>query len=184
MLLSHKHRFVYVRIPRTASSSMVEALTRGVADIEQIHQLPTPISALHGYDDYQAFAFIRDPWRRALSLYAYFVRRRRLPTPQGFVEFLANPPEDAQWIVGRQLMDQQVDYISGNRHVEIGRFERLEDDFRAICARLGLGDLELRHRNSAAQLSMKEYYNDTALALVSQLFPTDIATLGYPEPTI
>ena len=182
MLISHKHRFVFVHIPRTAGSSITEAFTRGVSDIVQIHGIHSPISVLNGYHNYRVVVFVRNPWQRALSLYAYHVRRRRRPTPQGFIEFLTNPPKDAEWIIGQQLMRQQVEYFAGDRHVELGQFEWLEEDFKAICDKLGLGDLDLQHRNSAAQLSMSEYYNDTALALVAKLFPMDIMAAGGIEP--
>jgi hypothetical protein len=179
MLISHQHKFVFVHIPRTAGSSITEALTRGVLDIVPIHGTHSPISCLNGYCDYRVIAFVRNPWQRALSLYAYHVRRRRRPNPYEFFEFLSNPPKAADWIIGQQLMRQQVDYLDGNRRVRLGRFEDLEEDFKTICSQLVLGNLELRHRNSAARLSVGEYYNNMTLPLVGKLFYRDIAELGY-----
>jgi hypothetical protein len=184
MLISHKLRFIFIHIPRTGGTSIENALGRAVDDAQQIIRSHATISELKTHPKYQAFAWVRDPWDRALSVYAYYVRRKFQavrsewqPSQKEFFEFLKSPPLDIRW-----AMRQQTAYITG-RHVEIGRFENLEHDFREMCRLIGLPlDIELRHLNGTDSLALSGYYDKWAIWRVRELFPQDVEQLGYSTP--
>lgn len=179
MLISHKRRFIFVHIPKTGGQSIENALCRSVDDIQQMLSSHATISELKAWEcpKYQVFAWVRDPWDRMLSIYAYYVRRKRQPTRAEFMEFLAHPPADAQW-----MMREQVDYITGRR-VEVGRFETIERDFKEMCRLIGLpDDTELWHLNSTDSTSLRDYYDKWAVWRVRELFPRDVEQFGYITP--
>jgi hypothetical protein len=81
----HRYKYVYIRSPKSASTSIVNVLgecdnkrTRGYnsSSCMALH-FYWPKSTLqmenlqHMWKDYFVFGFVRNPWRRAYSLYKY-----------------------------------------------------------------------------------------------------------------
>ena len=61
----------------------------------------------------------------------------------------------------------------------IGRYESLETDFEQICARIGLGRIELPHLNKSTNKNYKDYYNERTKRIVEEWSKRDIETFGY-----
>ena len=82
MFVNHEYRFIYVRSPKSASTSIVDVLGEcgnartaghakpscmkhsweGAMTVEQIEKV---------WKEYFVFGFVRNPWKRAYSLYKY-----------------------------------------------------------------------------------------------------------------
>lgn len=87
MLISHKHKFITIDIPKTGSRSLRESLLpldvidqHGEADLEaEFYQHDSAIRVKKqfaknnwNWDDYFKFTVVRNPWGRYLSFFKYF----------------------------------------------------------------------------------------------------------------
>ena len=133
------------------------------------------------------FAFVRNPWDLQVSSYHHLRRERpHLVGDRDFEAFLRyklDPQRPYQYHIDTSI-DLQTDYLidlHGNLLVDfIGRFERLEDDFREICRRIGIPSPELAHKRQATdRKDYRSYYTPDTAALVAEHFRPDIDRLNY-----
>lgn len=134
------------------------------------------------------FAFVRNPWDLQVSSYHHLKRERphlvaHVRDFADFIRWKLDPDRLYQYHVDTSI-ERQTDYLkdlSGNLTVDfIGRYERLQQDFDAVCARLRLGSRRLPYKRRAEDRDdYRTYYNDVTAALVAAHFKTDIETLGY-----
>lgn len=69
--------------------------------------------------------------------------------------------------------------IDGNKLVDyVGRFENLDDDFRAVCQRINL-DITLPKLNVSNNRPYQTFYTDESKTLVSELWNKDIGLFKY-----
>ncbi len=90
-MISHKHKFIFIQIPKTAGTSIAKALEpHTVAPLEEINDIDlTPIKNtttykkgalinrmlfenIKKYPDYRKFTFVRNPWDRLVSAWLQF----------------------------------------------------------------------------------------------------------------
>ncbi len=86
MLVSHKAKFVFVHVQKTAGLSFESVLFRHFPDIERWHgrhghaRDAVADIGIEQWRDYYSFAFVRNPWERLVSWYAMIdSRRQKLP---------------------------------------------------------------------------------------------------------
>ena len=133
------------------------------------------------------FAFVRNPWDLQVSSYHHLRRERpHLVGDRNFEAFLRyklDPQRPYQYHIDTAI-ELQTDYLvdlHGNLLVDfIGRFERLEDDFGAICQRVGIRQPELaRKRQAVDRKDYRSYYTPETATLVAERFQPDIDRLNY-----
>lgn len=147
------------------------------------------------------FSFVRNPWERIVSEYRY----RNYFQHRSFRDFLQNRLPRPGWTDKYRHVMPQYDMLHdarGNLLVDfVGRFETLQQDFDQVCARLGVNDSRLPHRNSSDKKSRNlkravrnwlyfngenskenfaDFYDAETTAIVGQLYRRDIETFGYP----
>jgi len=61
----------------------------------------------------------------------------------------------------------------------VGRFERLLEDFKKVCQRLELGDIELPRTNATVHDHYSRYYNNETKKIVADHYAKDIDFFGY-----
>ncbi len=104
------------------------------------------------FDDYFKFAFVRNPWGRAVSLYKHFNFHRVISFTSFLKKELPNLERERYYFV-----KPQVEYIydsEGNQLVDfVGRFENLQEDFEKIRNKITplLGDLEYINKSKRKQ---------------------------------
>ena len=171
-ILSHKHRYLWICVPKVASRSLVATL-RAVdpgAELIRDTSLDRVLAARPEAREYFRFAFLRHPVDRARSFHAdkhtlaardrdayrwfiepwYGVRAgmgfdafcRWLETPFGSDAFA-----DRHWL----SQHRQIRDADGRLPDFLGRYERLDADWRTLCDRLGLPFLVLPRLNSAPE---------------------------------
>ena len=227
MIVSHRHRFIFLKTEKTAGTSLEGALaafcgrrdiiTGGRLDNNAEHarrksrnnrlgighyaRLPAVIRhilpSLNGYyghiparrvramvgeevwRSYFKFAVERNPWDRQVS--NYFHRRKGKGSPADFDRYLSLP--------SRLLHHVHVDNwgiytIDGAIAVDaILRYESLEEEVAAICARLGIaGPIKLpaaRGGYRPSDSGYRGFYSDRTRALVGQWYRKEIEAFGY-----
>lgn len=219
MLLSHRHRYLFVHIAKTGGTSVRAVLARRrwldpwywpgflcrrvsrlcrhrVASMMPRHApaivaqeiLPPDLFA-----ELYKFAFVRNPWDRLVSSYAHFQRERQDVLSQyhidgfePFVHWMLHAPIDhvPRAALVRALRRSQFEYLvdwQGTLLVDfVGRFERLEEDFRSVTQRLRLEQLHLPHkRRSAARGDYRAMYSDALAEEVGRAYAADVSAFGY-----
>jgi hypothetical protein len=132
------------------------------------------------YDGAFKFAFVRNPWDRLVSRYNYLLRNESHHRCH-FVKGLKGFEAYLEWEIRRGKMFQQnyVTDAGGGVIVDfIGYFERLNEDFARVCARIGV-QAELPHANSTNHSDYRTYYTPATRERVAQIFRRDIELFGY-----
>lgn len=238
MIISHSHRFVFIHVHKTAgesvSAALAPTLTRDDLLIEGDprtiirRKLATRYRAAHGLDKHSpasnvrdflgprtwdslySFAVVREPIRRAVSLYTYLVmirerlmgsRLRRVwyRTPLGrpsdpslwlgmralnattnFSEFIHHP--DALADPGFQAQSRMIHDAHGNSLVtRVLKLESLVDDFRAAQHDIGITPpVELPRRNGSAPLAPRITVTEDDAVHLRTQFASDYDAFDYP----
>jgi len=137
---------------------------------------------------YFSFSFVRNPWARMVSVYnnidGNLVRESRQEGLEleglSFNEFVVKTKD----LIHPHLRPQ-CDFICGNDgELQIdflGRFERLEEDFAEICARLS-AQVNLPWHNQATDKSESDYrayYCAQTKEIIESRYRRDIDLFGY-----
>lgn len=169
MIIIHDLRLIYIRVPKTASTSFVSALDELKPEhVGAVHEnakaLPGLLKKRPELQRYRRAGFIRHPYQWARSAYNHWHRNHdmfRVKPPQtlkGFVRML--PATPAEW-----LRDEH-----GTPLCEAWRTE----DMPEIMAGLGL---ELHHKN----IKFSEPYDpdEEMRGVIRERFADDFAIGGY-----
>jgi hypothetical protein len=205
VIVSHRHRFVFLAVPRTGSQSVRLALRPHLDpdDWEQAawitdRRLPVPALASigHGHIDaaharasldpamwrsYFKFAFVRNPWDRFIS--AAFARNARRPlflsNPAGYLKLLLRSPRVREDPLFRPQQSFLADDTGAPAIDFIGRFETFQRDFDFVCARLGLAPAPLSRVHASMHDPSAQYYDDELKGQVDEFYEEDIRRFGY-----
>ena len=138
------------------------------------------------FNAYYKFAFVRNPWDRIVSQFAYIQQRPDLMDFLGMTsdtEFkayleLIRRKEHVQWMPQvRFLLDQDGSMLVDH----IGRLETFNEDCVKIFDALGVYTDRLPgHVNRSTRKPFSSYYSDCeSIDMVAKLFAEDINFLGY-----
>lgn len=205
-VISHEHRCIFVHIPRCGGTSIEAVIWPGERRVEDLwmgfiseyhnkyqtgglqHLLASQIREEAGdavFDAYFKFAFVRNPWEKAVSQYVYMKRRPDLRAFIGMdedAEFktyleLIRKRDHVQWkpqwmFVFDEDGTQLVDYV--------GRFERFASDAAQVFSRLGF-PAQLPHENASLRLPLATYYDVESVGMLADIYRRDIDIFGYSE---
>ena len=182
MLISHKHKFITIDIPKTGTTSINRAMRQFIGENDISVSMSQKIGMRHArYEkciakfpsskNYFSFAFARNPWDRMLSFY-FFKRNKarvsKIDKNISFKDFLELP------------ILNQYSYIKGfSRNSFVGRFENLQADFDYICDQIKMPRIELPHKNKSKHKHYTEYYDDETREIVTKKYAKDIEYFGY-----
>ena len=195
-MYSNHYRFIYVRVPKAASTSITNLLmpltgyqvTRiKWAELARLQQNKPREALWHHaplYEYYRAlgaearswfaFTFVRNPWTRLVSAYFYY---RQLQARGA--DTLAFKP----WCLMHRVLRYQ--YNNCHWHTQpvlydfVGRVETLQTDFDCLCDRIGLARATLPHYNAFCHSDYRQYYDDETRALVARKYARDIDLFNY-----
>ena len=204
-IVSRRYRFVWIGNPKVASRSLIAALRSAAADAELIRgrSLDEVLEERPEARDYVRFAFVRHPAWRAYSFYAdkhalaltdrdacrWFIEPyyglstgmsfgalcRWLMTPCGSDLFA-----DRHWL----SQSRQLRGADGRLPDFLGRYERLDADWRIITERLRLPfrtlpRLNVRPDARPGCAGSARPVDDAALALLRGRYADDFELGGY-----
>jgi hypothetical protein len=208
MLISHRRRFIFVHVPKTAGQSVAAAF-RPYADHPEEYLVNRLLGSLafplnrclpckyrkfrkHAtarqlrrqlparvYDRYFKFAFVRNPWDRWVSLY-HFMREH--PTHHRHKQALRLTFDEFLEILAPKHKRRQTRFLTdgqGKLIVDyVGRFETLQADFARISSLLNVAP-SLAHIHKTNHRDYRSYYNSRTIDLVAQISRDDIELFGY-----
>lgn len=207
MLISYRHRFIFVHVPRTGGSSVrraLEAYADGPGSNSQTHvaggsrnALPPSMADLSAEGHVAAavirealppevfsrsfkFAFVRNTWDRLVSRYCFITQTPQHPAHRTFLSF--NGFDDWITMATSDTGKPQKDLLAdggGNLLVDfVGRFEKIGTHFRLICERIGV-PAALPHRKASDRRDYRTYYTDHTAAMVAGAFGEEIEFFGF-----
>jgi len=192
-LISHKHKYIFIHIPRTGGTSVEFALL-DYENVDYNLNDEVPLRTLSKdnkhkfglrrgskqhlplieYPDeqrqtYYCFTFVRNPWDLLLSEYYYSHDYRQTQ----FKDFLLSPKHTSKYhlMPQHEFINDDIDYI--------GRFENLQIDFNEVCDKIGIPRQQLSHSNKTVHKHYAEYYNDETRDIVAKKYAKDIEIFGY-----
>ena len=177
-MISHKHKFIYARAAKTASSTITGYLEEHVDDMskakgwtDNVHHIPLwyykeniPIEE---FESYFKFTFVRNPWDRLVSAYQY---SKRFGNTTDFKEWVVNIDPNHKY-------GPQYDFVKGSDF--IGKFENLQEDFNIVCDKIGIPQQQLPHKNATKHKHYTEYYDDETRQIVAEKYAKDIEYFNY-----
>lgn len=203
MIVSHRYRFVFFALPRTASHAIRTALQPHLdeQDWQQqalTAQLRLPVPALarigHGHislrqarkhlppavwRDYFKFAIVRNPYDRFISACAFLYRGN--PVYRGNEGYFRNDALTS--LADHMLIRPQTDLLvdpTGRLGMDyVGRYETLDDSFREVCNSTGLPELTLAQVNASEHAPYRTCYDESLLRAVTDLYRRDFDLLDY-----
>jgi len=215
MLVSYDPPFMFVHIDKAAGSNIQHALrpfmkVKGRSKLRRLLRLFGPVTRLGGfyrqlefsehataakvqrslppevYAGLFKFAFVRNPWDRLVSRYAYLLRKTEHAHSRE-VNRLGNFDAYLRWELARAgrggAMRHQADYVlgpAGDLIVDrIGYFERLEQDFADICRRIGVPASLPPPKTHAVRKDYRSFYSEETRELVARAYARDISLFSY-----
>ena len=206
MIISIKHRFIFVAIPKTATHAFRVALRPHLdaRDWEQCGLFETktfPVEALaqigHGHitcqqvrpflvpESWEAFfrfCTVRNPYDRFVS-YCYFMNRengRMEKDPLGTMKHIIEDAEDAKQVLFRPQSEFVTDE-EGRLMVDyVGKFEALQHHFNRICHRVRLPHIQLQRVNVSDSAPRRLCYDQELKEMVQTVYRQDFALFDYP----
>lgn len=179
-------RFVYIHINKTGGSSIEKALSLA-------HEHKTAIEKKgelgeNRWDKKFVFSFVRNPWDKVVSHYHFRVMTNQTGLGKNPLDFntwvgLAYGDKDTRYYDHPKMFMPQLDWLAdnnGNMLVEyVGRFERLDEDFRNICTKINVSNCSLPHMKQSKRSGYKEYYNNQSRKTIACWFQKDIEYFKY-----
>ena len=202
MIISHKYKFIFVKTPKTAGTSVEIALAHhcGKEDVIAFN----PLFASQGliaqnfegfqehnnakkikekisseiWNNYFKFAFERNPFDKMVSMYCWRVGGDAFKgTFKDFCIDCKNNPENFPPGFRVYGIDNQiaVDFV--------GRYETLNKDFQYVCKKLNIpceGDLpKIRNKSRKTKKHYSEYYDDECKRIVEEHYSKELSNFKY-----
>jgi hypothetical protein len=204
MIISFRHKFIFVAIPKTGTHAVRQALRAHLSfeDIEQVglfvdKRFPMPELAKleHGhlslrqlrphlpaeqFDSFFKFAFVRNPFDRFVSFCAFITRVEKQfeANPHKVMHFfIQNPP----W--HRILFQPQHSFVTDSDGKlladHVGRVEEMQQSYDEIAKRIGIETTELEKVNASERRDYRSYYTPALVDGVARLYARDLELFDY-----
>lgn len=197
-MISHKHKCIFIHIPRTGGSSIEQALVGKEwwkVKKETKHLLASQAKKIYSkyWKDYFKFSFVRHPYSRTTSMAKYgkfffgeqinkeiedrhidhyrktFGEPILIEHDHRFYSRLdLEKSSHQQNCVYQNIIDEDIDYI--------GFFENLETNFKEICNALGLKNVQLPE---ASKSNKKMLLSESARLVIDRIYEKDFSKYKY-----
>jgi hypothetical protein len=208
MLISNKHKFIFIHVPKNAGTSIHNALSdysnfacryqsapgmyyvkkvtgnNAMLSIFDTHIDTARAKKVIGkkWDEYTSFAVVRNPYDRAVSRFFYFKGRPDLYESDRY-ENTGSFREHIMEMNEHTWNDLQSFYLEADGRIgvtDILRFEQLEDDWAALMRKIGLEDIFLAFKNrSERDTDFMKYYDTETIRKVNDIYRKDFELFGY-----
>ncbi len=174
-----KYDATYFRVPKVASTSILISL-RNFDNIEKTEE--------YKRDSFK-FAFVRNPFDRLVSCFRHVIQKGSLQNLQDHPRLARNMSFGSFVDVISEIPIDQMDIHFRPQHTFIpeepdflGKFETLDEDYKDLCAKIGIQDNEnLIKKNSTGKIKLKDYYTAEIIEKVARIYKQDFYRYGYRE---
>ena len=202
-MISFKHKFIFIHIPKTAGTSIVKSLSLYSEDIINSNGNIKPSLELirlareknirinnykhFTYDQYKkilgdrikdffVFSTIRTPYERIPSVYYY-----SNITGVSLTGFIGAIQNGVHIIPSIGIQQNMIDTFIGDvENIFLLRFENLNEDWKNLLDRLNLPYLSLDYLNIGRRIDYNNLYRDSRLLVViNKVFGEEIEKYGY-----
>jgi hypothetical protein len=198
-MISLQKRFLFVHIPKTAGNSIQSVLREYSEDeivalraeqdgIERFglrnpkfkirkHSTLAEYRAALGkvqFDSLYKFTCVRNPWDRMVSYYFTPTQNVKEWDRKEFKKFVRKALSAADYL---RLEEGETDPFGNVDYLM--RFENLAEDFRAVCATLGIPPVPIPLYNRSSREHYSKYYDDKLREFVRKRFALEIERFGY-----
>jgi len=192
MILDHNNKFIYIAVPKTASTTVHVAWG---------HPLDPPPPEYHmklhecleknlGCEEYFKFCFVRNPYDRFVSTWFNLVDPKAghawakplLEEYHTFDNFCKNfaTSEWQSWIHFRPQLDYcLVDDV--NRMDFVGHQENFDIDFSEACRLIGVPRPATGRYRFSEHAHFKEYYDDDMKDIIYRFYQKDFEAFEYDK---
>ena len=202
LIVSHRHKFIFLAVPRTATHAVRAALAPALGEEDWQQEAlrgaaRSPLPALarigHGHVSaseaethlpadvwrrYFKFAFVRDPYDRFVSICA-MLNNRGGPWAGRETAFMKRALATPRFRA-RVLVRPQSRLLMAQTGVDfVGRFEALQRSFDEVCRRVGVAPAPLPQVNETSHRPYHTYYDDALVEAVTRFYHDDFAAFGY-----
>ncbi|NQT40785.1 MAG: sulfotransferase family 2 domain-containing protein [Planctomycetes bacterium] len=201
----NRKKAVFIWIPKTAGASFYSCLNAPklwVSPHRVKYRFANNGTVTFGHMDYSElvgkrfvsrqfdesaykFAFARNPYGRAVSLYFYLRKHRLLPSDESFLAFCQRLNEQGCEPIGlynRSGLSQcnpQTRWTENIKMDFIGRFESIEEDSDKVFRTLGLQNVHLPWINKTDHAGYEEYYCRQSKGMIEEFYAEDFRNFGY-----
>lgn len=185
-MVSHKHKFIYTRTSKVASTSVLEAMgdVFDIVQFDEWDQDPRHVPLwvikkyipIDTYDNYFKWSFVRNPYARAVSMWKYHMKwalRTNNHMHDTFIKYMRNIADVSDRVKDLNLYDftEGCDYI--------GKIESIEADLQYICSVIGIKPRKLKRRNRTQHADYSTYYCPETLDIIQSVYEKDIKQFNY-----
>lgn len=189
-----RNKFIFIHVPKVAGTSISWELIGKEGGRKHlpwhVYKTANPVF----FDIAFKFAFVRNPWDRALSAYRYLCRggngssdlslSRKVSQYESFSDFVVEGLGQGVYRNHLLFLPQSefvVDEEGGVAVDFLGRYENLDSDVRDLFSKLGSKKSGIGKKNHGM---MKEdyrafYEKSEAINIVGELYKQDVNVFGY-----
>ena len=202
MLISHKHKFITIDIPKTGTTSVncslipllgnddifsfppkqqynLKCIANSISDLHRHSRYAEVITRFPECNQYFTFCFFRNPWERIISFYEWLNGDK---TRKGFIRYKGLSLKDLI-ISETTALKPQVNWIKNNLNsfgcISVFKYENLQQDFNIVCDKIGIPQQQLPHKNKSIHKHYTEYYDDETRQIVAERYAKDIEMFNY-----
>ena len=206
MIISFRHRFIFIAIPKTATHAFRNALRPCLVpnDWEQCNLFERktfPVKPLaqisHGHLTYREvqpfllpqiekeffkFCTVRNPYDRFVSA-SYFINRENefmRADPLSAMKKIIQDRKTKQEILFRPQHEFVTDHKGCLAVDYVCKFETLQKDFDFVCRKIQLSSTPLQSVNVTGLPSQKNNYDEELRGMVEDFYQKDFDLFNYP----
>lgn len=207
MRLSYKHKFVYIAIGKSGSSSIRNALDKyscieywgsDPEKSEYIHTNLRDVKKIFSFtdcefDSYFKFSFVRNPWSRVVSYWNYinqckisYLKNNHHPYFGPIcIKILKECEQDFSLFIKLwnwhlpSFFDMLAEEDGTLLTNFVGKLENIQEDFNIVCDKIGIPRQKLPHKNKTKHKHYTEYYDEETGQIVAEKYAKDIEYFGY-----
>lgn len=205
-MISHKHKCILVHIPKTGGTSIEKIIWPNVRNRKGLlwmgfkdkyhnkyqtggmqHLLASQIKQEVGgdiFDSYFKFAFVRNPWDKAVSQFTYMRSRKDLrdfigmKQNDGLKRYLSliQKKTHVQWEHQHKfVMDDNGDLMINF----LGCFTFFEKDVRHILKVLNINNATIPHIMRTHHKPYRQHYDQESREMVYEMYKVDVETFNF-----